>query len=97
MCKAEGGLKEYWERENTKSLDGLPGLSSAPSAGFRLNGFNVNVWTKSPPIDTKRADEATQTVRYVDTKFLAGVATGGVLVTVCYTIFQRALSQISFL
>ena len=97
VCKAESGLKEYWEQKNAQSLDGLPGLSSASSAGFRPNGYNVNVWTKSPPVGKKQTDKAKWTARYVDTKFLAGVATGGVLVTVCYATFQRALSQVSLL
>ena len=97
MCKAENGLKEYWEQKNTQSLDGLPGLSSASSAGFRPNGYNVNAWTKSPPLDIKRTDKATQAGGYVDAKFLAGAVTGGVFATVCYAIFQHAQSQFSLL
>lgn len=96
MCKAVSGIKEYWEQRNVKSLDGLPGLSSgAPSAGFRPNGYNVNVWTRSPPVSKISTDETTQTSQYVDAKFVAGVATGGLLTAVCYTIFQHARLQLS--
>ena len=97
MCKAESGLKEYWEQKNTKSLDGLPGLSSASSVGFRLNGYNVNLWTSSPPSREKGSVKATQATQYVDTKFLAGMATGGLFATVCYAIFQHAQAQFSML
>ena len=97
MCKAEKGIKEYWEQKNAKSLDGLPGLSSAPSVGFRPNGYNVNAWTKSSPPGEKQTEKATEVSRYVDAKFLAGVATGGAIAAVCYVIFQHAQSQISLL
>ena len=97
MCKAESGLKEYWEKKNTQSLDGLPGLSSAPSAALRPNGYNVNVWTKFPHLGEKQTGKATQATRYVDAKFLAGVATGGLLATVCYAILQHAQPQLSLL
>jgi len=94
MCKAEKGIKEYWEQKNTKSLDGLPGLSSAPSAGFRPHGYNVNLWTSSPPKDVGKS---TQVGRYVDAKFMAGMATGGLFAMVCYVIFQHAQPQLSLL
>ena len=97
MCKADSGLKEYWDQKNAQSLDGLPGLSSASSTAFRPNGYNVNVWTKSPPLSEKRTNKATQATRYVDAKFLAGVATGGVFATVCYAMFQHAQSHFSLL
>ncbi|KAF9783412.1 hypothetical protein BJ322DRAFT_976363, partial [Thelephora terrestris] len=29
ICKAEDGIRAYWEQQNAKGLDGLPGLSSA--------------------------------------------------------------------
>jgi len=96
-CKAEKGLKEYWEQKNAKSLDGLPGLSSAPSVGFRPNGYNVNAWTKSPPSGEKQTDKAAQVSQFVDAKFLTGVATGGAFATVCYVIFQHAHSRLSLL
>jgi len=94
MCKAVNGLKEYWEQKNAKSLDGLPGLSTAPSVGFRPNGYNVNAWTGSPPFSEK---QTTRVSRYVDAKFLAGVATGGAFATACYAIFQHAQSHLSML
>ena len=97
MCKAASGLKEYWERENSQSLDGLPGLSSAPSVGFRLGGYNVNLWTNSPPRDKKQTGKVTQATQYVDAKFLAGVATGGLFASVCYAISRHALPQLSLL
>ena len=97
MCKAESGIKEYWEQKNAKSLDGLPGLSSAPSVGFRPNGYNVNLWTSSPPFGEKDIGESIQTARYVDVKFMVGVATGGLFATVCYAIFQRAQPLFSLL
>ncbi|KAF9646297.1 hypothetical protein BDM02DRAFT_3171887 [Thelephora ganbajun] len=97
MCKAESGIKEYWENKNAKSLDGLPGLFSASSVGFRPNGYNVNIWTKSSPASEKQANEVTQTTRYVDAKFLAVVATGGLFATACYAIFQHAQLQFSLL
>ena len=90
MCKAEGGIKEYWERENANSLDGLPGLSSASSAGFRSNGYGINLRTKSSPDSEKTIGKATRAVEYVDTKFLAGVATGGLFAVACHIIFQHA-------
>lgn len=97
MCKAESGIKEYWDQKNLKSLDGLPGLSSASSVGFRLNGYNVNLWTSSPPLGKKDTDKPMQATRYMDAKFLAGMATGGLFATVCYTIFQHAQSHFSLL
>jgi len=97
MCKAESGIKEYWEEKNTKSLDGLPGLSSAPSVGFRPRGYNVNLWTSSPPFGEKDTRKSTQVGRYVDAKFMAGMATGGLFAMVCYIIFQHAQLQLSLL
>lgn len=93
--KAERGLKEYWQQKNAKSLDELPGLSSAPSVGFRSNGYNINAWTKSPPISKTLTDKTAQAPRYVDAKFLAGVATGGLLTAVCYTVLQHTQLQLS--
>lgn len=90
MCKAEGGIKEYWEQKNAKSLDGLPGLSSASSVGFRSNGYNTNLWTKSSPDSEKTTGKATRVVEYVDTKFLAGVATGALFAVTCQIISQHA-------
>ena len=95
MCKAEGGIKEYWEQKNVKSLDGLPGLSSAPSVWFRSNGYNVNAWTRSPPVSEVPKDKMVQALRYGDAKFLAGVALGASLTVVSYTILQHAQSQFS--
>jgi len=97
MCKAENGIKEHWEQRNAKSLDGLPGLSSASSVGFRPNGYNVNLWTNSPPFGEKGMGESIQAARYVDVKFMAGVATGGLFAMVCYAIFQHAQPLFSLL
>ena len=98
MCKAESGLKEYWEQKNAQSLDGLPGLSSASSVGFRPNGYNVNLWSSSsPPPHEKQTDKAARETHYVDAKFLAGVATGGLLATACYAIFQHTQPHLSVL
>ena len=97
MCKAESGIKEYWEQKNATSLDGLPGLASASSVGFRPNGYNVNLWTKSSPLSEKRTDTATQASQYVDAKFLAGVATGGLFATACYAILQHVQPQLSLM
>jgi len=96
MCKAESGLKEYWEQKNTRSLDGLPGLSSASNVGFRPNGYNVNLWTKSPLFGENQTEKVAQETRYVDARFLAGVATGGLFALVCYTALH-AQSQLSLL
>lgn len=96
-CKADSGIKEYWEQKNTKSLDGLPGLSSAPSVGFRSNGYNINAWTKTSPVSERPMDKPIQALRYMDAKFLAGVATGGLLANVCYTILQHAQLQLSMM
>lgn len=95
MCKAESGLKEYWDKKNAQSLDGLPGLSSASSVGFRPNGYNVNAWTESPPTGKKQTYMVRQVSGYADVKFMAGVVTGGAFATACYAIFQLAQSQIS--
>jgi len=97
VCKAEGGLKDYWEQKNTKSLDGLPGLSSASSTGFRPTGYDVNLWTTSPPSEEKDTAEARRATQFFDTKFLAGVATGGLFATACYTIFQNTQPLLSLL
>jgi hypothetical protein len=90
VCKAEGGIREHWEQNNAKSIDGLPALSSASSVGFRSNGYNINLWTKSPPDSEKTTGKVTRAVEYVDTKFLAGVATGGLFAVACHIIFQHA-------
>jgi len=97
MCAAESGLKAYWVQKNTQSLDGLPGLSSASKAGFRPNGYDVNAWTKSPPSGGKLTNTVTQKAGYFDAKFLAGVATGGLFATACYTVLQYTQSQLSLL
>ena len=36
-------------------------------------------------------DKSIQVARYVDTKFIAGMATGGLFATACYVIFQHVL------
>lgn len=97
MCKAEGGIKEYWEQKNAKSLDGLPGLSSAPSAGFCPHGYNINLWTSSPPFGEKDMGKLTHIRGYVDAKFMAGMAMGGLFATICYIIFQHAQPRFSLL
>lgn len=96
-CRAEGGIKEYWEQKNAKSLDGLPGLSSAPSAGFCPRGYNINLWKSSPPFGEKDMGKSTHVGRYVDAKFMAGMAMGGFFATICYIIFQHAQPQFSLL
>jgi len=96
-CKAEGGIKEYWEQKNAKSLDGLPGLSSASRIGFRPNGYNVNRWTTSLPHGGKDVDVSMRSMGYVDVKFLAGVATGVLFTMVCYAILLHTQSQLSLL
>lgn len=103
MCKGESGLKEYWELKNTKSLDGLPGLASAPRTGFRSNGYNVNGWTaspshrESPRHGKKDVEMSMQSMRYVDVRFLVGVVTGGLFATVFYAVLLHTRSQLSFL
>jgi hypothetical protein len=42
-CRAQGGIKEYWELNNTESLDGLTGLISAQKSSFSLAGYGSNV------------------------------------------------------
>lgn len=36
VCLPEDGLKHYWKERNAKSLDGLPGLLSAPESRTRF-------------------------------------------------------------
>ena len=100
MCKAESGIKEYWELKNARSLDGLPGLSSASRTGFRSNGYNVNAWTTSPPHGESPRHgkkDVDMWMRYVDVRFSVGVVTGGLLATVFYAILLHTQPQLSFL
>jgi len=96
-CRAEDGIREYWEQQNNKGLDGLPALTSASSVGFRLNGYNVNLWTKSTPLNETQKEKVAQVTDYVDAKFLAGVVTGGLFAMVCYATLRHVQPQLSVL
>lgn len=110
-CQGESGIKEYWGMKNIKSLDGLPGLTSALKTGFKSGGYNVNHWTPGPaPPQGERArtgeppgqggkdvDTLMRPMRYVDVRFLVGVVTGGLLAVVICAILLHTRSQLSVL
>jgi len=45
----EGGMKKYWVKSNLKSLDGLPGLLTAPTAKGSFQNLGVFEQTANKP------------------------------------------------
>lgn len=76
--KLKVSLRTYWLSKNMRSLDGLPGLLTAPDAVFSLTPQN-NFDKDSPRPTLRRNTEVANTAR--DRKwFVSGVVLGAVIV-----------------
>ncbi|KAI6021666.1 hypothetical protein BKA83DRAFT_4285419 [Pisolithus microcarpus] len=85
-------LREYWLRNNTKSLDGLPGLLTAPDAITRIAPRN-NFQSTTMPGTLRDLDTSNKgghvVVKHPDKAFILGFFLGAIAVTACSKILGK--------
>jgi len=72
----ENGLKSYWKANNTKSIDGLPGLQTAHHSTIRFEACGVPVKSRFPYAEslmTKELRTALMAALVVGLAFCAGI------------------------
>ena len=74
----EGGIRKYWEKKNTQSIDGLPGLLTAPAAKGSFQNLGVFEQTANKP------GLRTALAKAVDLKIIIGFILG-VIVSTAFT------------
>ena len=84
---AQGGIKAYWKRKNLRSVDGLPGLLTAPDSKVTP----VSNFDKEGPRPKLRRPSSKEGSAL---SICATLGTGFVLGVLANTVFHRILSNV---
>jgi len=94
-CKPTDGLRAYWEKNNTKSLDGLTGLINSFNIPFTLSGYiDVNAAPGPPSAeateDRVHVAKALQSagLDLIDRRLLLGILIGFMMSSLCARLIQ---------